>query len=252
MLAARAVAAAVSVALMAGGSRSDAKPPKVPSLAACPAWGAEKPGTSRALLNEVKHQVPPAGTPTLLTFADVAALQRQGDARVASGVDAVVLAADRAKLQNLAVAAGRVGEGALVSMVGFIVGKPSANQGESANCFLPGPANNDFEFTLAPAADATRYDGIVCEMIPQDRPSAWTIGRLRAVAAVRQQVLVVGQLMFDTRHVPNPRKGTNDDTPRMSTWEIHPVTRLLVCPQRAGACDPSRESQWQPIESIQQ
>jgi hypothetical protein len=228
-----------------------ARPPRVSSLAACNASGAETPGTSRALLNEVKHQVPPAGTPTLLTFADVAALQRQGDARVASGVDAVVLAADRAKLRNLEVAAGRVGEGALVAMVGFIVGKPSANEGESANCFLSGRANNDFEFTLAPAAAATRYEGIVCEMIPQRRPTAWTIGRLRAVATDRRQVLVVGQLMFDTRHVPNPQKGTNADTPRMSTWEIHPVTRLLVCQQRAG-CDPSRESQWQPIESLQE
>lgn len=187
----------------------------------------------------------------MLTFADMAALQRQGDARVASGVDAVVLAADRAKLRNLEVAAGRVGEGALVAMVGFVVGKPSANKGESANCFLPGPADNDFEFTLAPAAEATRYQGIVCEMIPQRRPKAWTIGRLQTVAADRRQVLVVGQLMFDTHHVPNPRKGTNNDTPRMSTWEIHPVTRLLVCLQHTG-CDPSRESQWQPIEALQE
>jgi len=249
MFAMRAACAVVTLALALSASTLVAKP-KVRDLASCPPWGLEKRDSTRALLNEIKHRVPPAGTPVMLTFADVAQLQRQGDARVKGGAHAAVLAADRATLENLEIAGGRVGEGSLVSMVGFIVGRPSANKGESANCFLPGPSNNDFELNLAPAPDATRYESIVCEMIPQDRPAAWTIGRLRRLAIDRRQVLVVGQLMLDTWHLPNPTKGTNDESPRVSTWEIHPVTRLLACRQPAGSCDPKHDDQWQPVETM--
>jgi len=137
-----------------------------------------------------------------------------------------------------------------VSMVGFVVGRPSVNPGESANCYLTGAPNNDFEFTIAAAADATPYEGIVGEMIPQNRPKTWTLGRLKKLETDRRQVMVVGQLMFDTRHLPNPKRGTNHESPRVSTWEIHPVTTFLVCQQPGGACDPRRDEQWQPLESM--
>jgi hypothetical protein len=239
-------AVAASVASCVAGV--DAKP-KPLNLAACPAWGSETKGSSRATLNEVKHRVPPEGTPTSIAFSALTALQQLADARVKSGKDAKVSAKNRAKLRDLEIAGGRVGEGDLVSMAGYMVGKPSVNPGESANCYLPGVSNNDFEFTIAPSADATPYQGIVGEMIPQDRPKAWTLARLRKLAADRRQVVVVGQLMFDTRHLPNPRPGTNHESPRFSTWEIHPVTKMLVCSQPKGGCDPSREDQWQPLES---
>jgi hypothetical protein len=239
---------AVSIALVSSSSPLTAKP-KVPSLAQCPAWGVERRGTTRGLLNEVKHHLPPAGTPMMLTFADMTALQQLADARVKSGPDARVPAKDRAKLKGLEIQSGRVGEGDLVSMLGFMTGKPEVNPGESANCYLQGASNNDFEFNFAPAASSTPYDGIVGEMIPQDRPKTWTIGRLRKLSTDHRQVLVVGQLMFDTRHLPNPKRGTNHESPRVSTWEVHPVTKLLVCRQPAGGCDPTREDQWQPIEA---
>jgi hypothetical protein len=241
--------AALSIALVLAASSLLAKP-KVPNLAQCPAWGVENRGGTRALLNEVKHHLPPAGTPMMLTFADMMALQQLADARVKSGPDAKVPAKDRAKLKGLEIQSGRVGEGDLVSMVGFMVGKPEVNPGESANCYLQGASNNDFEFNFAPSADATPYDGIVGEMIPQNRPKLWTIARLRKLATEHRQVLVAGQLMFDTRHFPNPKKGTNRESPRVSTWEIHPVTTLLVCRQPSGNCDPQHEDQWQPIETI--
>jgi hypothetical protein len=245
----RACLAAASITVVSSSALPTAKP-KILALAQCPAWGAEKRGSTRGLLNEVKHHAPPAGIPTLLTFADVMTLQRLADARVNSGAGAKVLATDRQKLQGLETQSGRVGEGDLVAIVGFIVGKPSANAGESANCYLSGAPNNDFEFKLAPSADATPYDAIVAEMIPQDRPALWTIGRLRRLSRDHRQVLVVGQLMLDTRHVPNPTRGTNHESPRASTWEIHPVTKMLVCPQPAGGCDPRREDPWQPIEAV--
>jgi len=241
----------VPVALLVLGSSGAAEGAKgkVMNLAACPAWGSERKGSSRGLLNEVKHHLPRDTSPVLLDFADMTVLQQQADARVQSGKEAKVTAKDRAKLRDLAVGAKHVGEGDPVGMVGFVVGKASANAGESANCFLRGASNNDFEFTIAAAPKGSPYDGIVGEMIPQDRPKGWTLGRLHKVSADGRQVLVVGQLMFDTRHLPNPKRGTNHESPRASTWEIHPVTKFLVC-QKGTGCDPSYEDQWTPLASI--
>jgi hypothetical protein len=224
--------------------------PKALNLAACPAWGAEKKGTSRAALNEVKHHVPSSTTSIMLDFADLPGLQQLADAGVKSGTTAKVSAKQRAgKLHGLTAGTRTVGEGDLVAIVGFIVGKASANPGESANCYLMGANNNDFEFSIAPAAKATAYEGIVGEMIPQNRPKEWTLGRLHKLSADGRQVFVQGQLMFDTRHLPNPKKGTNHESPRFSTWEIHPVTKLLVCKSGNG-CNPAVADQWQPLESI--
>lgn len=238
------------VALVLGRSSAGegAGKPKALNLAACPAWGAEQKGSSRSALNEVKHHLPAGTSPVLLEFADLPTLQQQADARVKSGPTAKVSAKDRARLRDLTAGARHFGEGDLVSIVGFIVGKASANAGESANCYLRGAANNDFEFSIAPTGKGSPYDGIVGEMIPQDRPKDWTLARLQKLSADGRQVLIVGQLMFDTRHLPNPKKGTNHESPRFSTWEIHPVTKFLVC-QRGSGCDPSHEDQWQPLES---
>src|SRR5262245_39935343 len=103
------------------------KKTKVPTLTACPAWGAEERGSTRGVLNEVKHHVPQSTTPILLTFEDIPILQKQADALVKSGPRATVVAKDRAKLRNLTLGDRRVGEGDLVSMVGFLVGKATAN-----------------------------------------------------------------------------------------------------------------------------
>jgi hypothetical protein len=243
--------AAVAVLAACAAVPAVAKPPKAPNLAACPAWGAETKGSSRAALNEVKKRVPPAGgAPLVLTFADLPPLQQQADARVKSGPDAKVSAKARQTLRGLESPAGRVGEGDLVAMVGFMVGRPSANPGESANCYLTGVANNDFEFNIAPAPSDTPYDSIVGEMIPQERPKAWTLTRLRKIANDHRQVYLEGQLMFDTRHIPNPRKGANHDSPRFSTWEIHPVTKMLVCLRQNGGCDAKQEGQWTRFEDV--
>ena len=246
------VAVLSAVALVGGLARiaESAGKPKALNLAACPAWGAEKRGSSRAALNEVKHRRPAGDTPVLLTFDNLPAMQQQADARVKSGTTAKVSAKERAaKLHDLTAGDRHVGEGDLVVIAGFIVGRSSANPGESANCYLAGANNNDFEFSIAPAAQATAYEGIVGEMIPQGRPREWTLAKLHKLASDGRQVLVAGQLMFDTRHLPNPKKGTNHESPRVSTWEIHPVTKFLVC--RAGTgCDPAREDQWQTLEAM--
>ena len=232
------------------GAAESAGKPKALNLAACPPEGAEKKGSARAALNEVKHRLPSGTTPVFLDFSDLPALQQLADAKVKSGTTAKVSAKQRAaSLHDLALGAGHVGEGDLVAIVGFIVSNASANAGESANCYLKGASNNDFEFSIAPAPTATPYEGIVGEMIPQDRQKEWTLGRLHKLAADGRQVLVAGQLMFDTRHLPNPKKGTNHESPRFSTWEIHPVTKFLVCRNSTG-CNASHEDEWQPLASI--
>jgi hypothetical protein len=105
------------VVLMLAGSRvGEGAKPKVANLAACPAWGSEKRGTTRALLNEVKHHLPREAPPVLLEFNDMTPLQQEADVRVKSGVNAEVTAKDRAKLRDLAVRSNKVGEGDPVAM----------------------------------------------------------------------------------------------------------------------------------------
>lgn len=216
------------------------KKAKAPDLAACPAWGAEKRGSTRGVLNVVKHHVPESTTPIVLAFDDIPVLQNQADAVVKSGPHATVVGKDRAKLRNLTVGDKHVGEGDLVSMVGFLVGKATANVGESANCYLRGQANNDFEIRFARKAHVPEKEAIVAEMIPQNRPKEWTLAALRGLANDGRQILISGQLMFDSHHKIG-------DSPRFSLWEVHPTTRLLVCQRPDNNCDPAVADQWKPF-----
>jgi hypothetical protein len=223
---------------------------KVSTLAACPARGAEQEDTARALLNEIKHRVPSVVPPVFLDFEDIASLQRQADSLVLTGKDSALTSRDRAKLRDLTVRDRKVGEGDLVAMAGFVVGKPEANLGESVNCYLRGPSNNDFHLDLAATLHASPFDAIVVEMIPQNRPSGWTLALLRRLSGEGRQVLVAGQLVLDNIHQPNTGRGAADDPPRASIWEIHPVTRLAVCGRAENDCDPGRDEQWQPLGSL--
>jgi hypothetical protein len=246
----RRAAIAAACLVLFGGRAFASDKPTVSSLAACPEWGAEKRGTPRALLHEVKHHVPPPGDPRLLGFDDIVSLQRQADARVRTGKGAAVTAKDRALLRDLDVRGGRVGEGDLVAVAGFVGGKPAANAGETVNCFLRGPGNNDFHFTLAPKPHGAESDGFVAEMVPQNRPKEWTLARLKKLADEGRQVLVAGQLMLDSIHRAASEPAEADERARLSIWEIHPVTKMLVCGRAANDCDPARLDDWQPLESV--
>jgi hypothetical protein len=94
-----------------------------------------------------------------------------------------------------------------------------------SHCYLRGQANNDFEIRFAQKAHASEKDAIVAEMIPQNRPKEWTLAALRGLANDGRQILIVGQLMFDSHHKIG-------DSPRFSQWEVHPTTRLLICQRR--------------------
>jgi len=63
--------------------------------------------------------------------------------------------------------------------------------------------NNDFHLSLTAAANHTEYDGIVAEMIPQDRLAGWTLTKLASIKTLRLRVMVVGALFHDNKHVVN-------------------------------------------------
>jgi hypothetical protein len=213
------------------------------SLDACPERGCAGAGTPHALANATKKR-PPIGTePIVLSFQDFASLQQQATDLVDMGQE--LDAGQRAHLADLQVAAGAVQEGSLVRvMAGLSDGTPHPNSGESVNCNRHEPENNDFHISVTATPGDTEFNGIVVEMIPQDRPAAWTIKRLKNLKG--KMLLIDGALFYDNLHfinsdADNPLQG---QPKRFSLWEIHPVTSVKVCKVQASQCKPDRPSQW--------
>jgi len=63
-------------------------------------------------------------------------------------------------------------------------------------------------------------------------------------------VLIEGQLFYDNEQLVNSDAAAPSPSQprRMSLWEIHPITKFLVCDKRE--CDPSRPSDWTPLEQF--
>jgi len=214
------------------------------NLASCPDTGCAAPGTPHASANQRKRS-PPSGTQAVrLTFDDFALLQQQADTLV--GENHELSAEQRAQLSGLTVGAGQVSEGDLVSLAGYLVGIPHPNTGESVNCNLHGEANNDYHIPVSNDPANTDFQGIVVEMTPQNRDSAWTLANLTQTENNQQLVLVTGALFYDNLHrvngdPGNPKKGQPH---RFSLWEIHPITGVSVCVKADNSCDPARPADW--------
>jgi hypothetical protein len=217
------------------------------SLDKCTELGCAEEGTSHAFLNTAKHG-PPEGTLKKLTFAQFEALQYAADKEVGQG--AQLSEEDRQTIRKLKVGSQTLGEGNLASIVGFISGKPHPNGGESVNCGLTGLANNDIHISIVPEAGDEEFDGIVVEMIPQDRPEGWTPSALGKVAKARQKVMVVGQLFYDSVHRvnKNAKKPVGGQPKRMSLWELHPVTEFYVCTE--DDCTAGSKKGWTKLEDL--
>jgi hypothetical protein len=218
------------------------------NLSSCPVNGCATEGTPHALLNETKRRIPTSALTKTLTLDDFRALQDDADSTV--GEDVELDASDRARLRGISVSSGQVSEGDLVQVEGYLVGKPHPNTGESVNCNLTGSPNNDFHIPFASDPDQTPYEGIVVEMIPQDRPAQWNIGALSEVERARRQVLVTGQLFYDNEHRVNADEEDNKQgqPPRFSLFEVHPITAFAVC--KSNSCDPRQSSQWETLEEF--
>jgi hypothetical protein len=222
-------------------------------LGGCEAVGCAKPNSTQAIFNSAKRRIPPGTASRLLTFADVRSLQTQTDRVVDQGTQ--LSQAERNSLRGFNVSGGTVGEGNLVRIAGFIAQglDPHPNSGESVNCRLRGLANNDIHISLAPRVTNTEFQGIVVEMVPQDRPDGWTVAKLVAAKQRRLLVMAVGGLFYDNMHVVNSDASDplSGQPKRFSLWEVHPITRFFVCERANNACSPNNLSQWRKLEDFQ-
>jgi hypothetical protein len=235
---------------LAATARKKSSPCK-DSLEECPDQGCGQAGTTDALINEIKHHAPVGNEVTLITFDDLRKFQEQADKLFKPKQS--LTKKDRTSLRKLhASASTAVGEGSLVQVIGYLVGTPHANVGgESVNCRLKGPDNNDYHITIAPADGDTEFDGVVVEMIPQHRPSGWTLTKLRRLTTDHIPVLVQGQLLYDNKHVVNddPDNVLNGQPKRMSLWEVHPITGFFACVE-SKTCDEEQLSEWTALDDV--
>jgi hypothetical protein len=220
------------------------------TLKACVAkkpTGCSAQDSAHGLVNKLKRTVPPEGPSTILTFETFSQLQTAAVELVDEAVE--IPPADRAKIKSIETTEGTVGEGSLVRLVAFLSeGKPHANTGESVNCNLKTEANNDIHISVTEAKNGSEFEGIVVEMIPQDRPENWTskeVGKLRG-----KVLLIEGGLFYDNLHFANgdANNPVGGQPKRFSLWEIHPVTSLKVCKKpKVSQCDPERASDWNDL-----
>lgn len=225
------------------------------SLAACPVHGCADPGTPHALTNEIKRTQPSKNAKwSWLTFEDFGDLQEQASERVGEGkhLDAVA----RTKLRDLTISGNRkVSEGSVVQITGHVIGlpnRPKPSGKESVNCRLTGVKNNDYHIPMAEDASDTEFNGIVVEMIPQNRPASWTTRKLRTIAKEDRPVAVRGQLFYDSPHKVNddPDDELRSEPKRFSLWEIHPVTHFWVCANDNKKCNRQQINEgagWIPL-----
>jgi hypothetical protein len=252
------LATVVCVLLPAFDARAEDRGKKTcaADLASCPITGCATEGTEDGLVNKIKRTIPPAGTPIRLTFEDFFHLQDQATDLVGQKED--LNEATRAKLRELTLKSStrRVSEGNLVELIGFVVGlptRPKASGAEGVNCRLSGVANNDFHIPMALNSDDTEFEGIVVEMIPQNRNEGWTVKKLKRIARETRPVAVRGQLFYDNNHVVNddPDDVIGGQPKRHSLWEIHPVTGFLVCMKANKKCGQNLNSpQWRKLEDL--
>ena len=201
--------------------------------------------------DEAKNELCAAGPPVFLTFQDFQHLMgRVEDLGIEFGPGRHVR--DRTMLRTLYTKAvgGQtvsIGEGSLVRLAAYVADAKTSNvsSGESVNCKRKGKENNDIHITLVGHPEDPPCAGIVAEMIPHYRPTAW---RDSAIRAVERPVRVTGHLFFDSPHLPCDDEGNpiGGNPARVSLWEIHPVYAFEVCTHTAlAACRGDHDEDWQ-------
>jgi hypothetical protein len=205
--------------------------------------GCSEPGSPHGLANQLKRTVPPEGTPTTVNFDTFSQLQSAALELVDQGVE--IEPADRDKIKSIETTEGTTGEGSRVRLMAFLSeGKPHPNTGESVNCNLKTEANNDIHIPVSESKNASEFEAIVVEMIPQDRPAKWTSTNVRKLRG--KLLLIEGGLFYDNLHFVNGDSANplSGQPKRFSLWEIHPVVSVKVCKKADNQCDPDRVSDW--------
>ncbi len=215
--------------------------------------GAKGAGAREAAQNQVKNSFCATGSPTTLTFAQLAQWQKDVEQNKDINFGNSGPTQNRAPLKQL-------GEGKLVQLTAFVL-VARAEGGESVNCghkfdqVTNKDSFHDIHISLVATMElanptnrvqsaANECQGIVAEMIPHHRPVAWTADNVKRVAAAHLPVRVTGQLFFDSSHVPCAQgKPVASNPKRISLWEIHPIYAFEVC---TANCD--AEPTWVPLE----
>jgi hypothetical protein len=190
-------------------------------------------GGPEANQNSAKNNFCAAGDPETLTFDELKKMQTQvaNKKNIAWGNKNTAIhkkgpTVDRAPLQQ-------IGEGKLVAVNGFVLiarqeGAESVNCGHTA----PNePVYHDIHISIVPSAnESNECSGIVAEMSPHHRPAEWTAENVNSLAKKHHPVRVVGNLFFDSSHVPCENGvGVPSNPKRFSLWEVHPIYKLEVC-----------------------
>ncbi len=155
------------------------------------------------------------------------------------------------KAQMRVAKVGKISEGDPLRVIGFLTiegtGPHSNSSGESVNCGLKGSKNNDFHIPVTTDPDTSEFEAIVVEMIPQQRATNWTVGNLNSVRSKKQQVWIEGNRFYDSVHRVNadPANPIGGQPKRFSLWEVHPVTRFLVCEKEV--CSDTDEQDWSEL-----
>jgi len=88
---------------------------------------------------------------------------------------------------------------------------------------------------------------MVVEMVPQKRAEGWTVEALEKVRDEGREVLVEGALFYDKEHYVSDfgEQPLRADPNRATLWEIHPITKFLVC--RKEKCDHANAQDWEQL-----
>lgn len=159
-----------------------------------------------------------------------------------------------------------LGEREVSSLNGYLYYAKNGGS-ESSNCLLKGADNIDFHIGIGPDAGIAakaktspgltaedRSQAVIVEMTPHWRAAyepGWNLAEVQK--AVGHKVYVVGQLLADNEHDDAKDdcafKGHGQSCWRATIWELHPVTRFLVC--NADTCaDNGAGPGWVPLDSF--
>ncbi len=230
--------------------------------------GCSKAGKYDAYLNLLKNQlVPPKSDPEgMLAKKDFARLDHSTPKELTRG-----------NHSDFKDDLGKLGEGHVFAVNGYLYYAQKGGTSESSNCQLSDIDDIDFHigigFDGTLAAKLVKKPGVakaklsddekaaltqtsvVVEMTPHYRAQFkqdWTLDLVKT--NVGQQVRVVGQLLADNEH--NNTKdncsfpGANQTSCwRASIWELHPVTQFQVCKSASKCADDSAD--WVNIEDAQ-
>ncbi len=214
--------------------------------------GREK--TPEALANQQSRDLASRDNiaPIRLPFDTFEELQRKANAkRWLPGLGAK----DRQQYRNFITVKGEmIGENTLVEVFAYVVGQPHARRGESANCRFVNASYSNFLLNLAELPGDSDFDSVIAEIIPQKRNSEWTLLKLRKIAQGRIPIRVQGKLFYDNREVVNndPERPVAGAPERLTVWEIHPVTQVLVCTwEDPKKCNALTDAGWESLADMQ-